>query len=1631
MALFDLYKKFKKKKEESFAPVKQRTSSGLGAMAQKFKNGIDAKIGDFSDRAFGNFNKSKMGVQKKASNFSDAIFKDSAPKWMQSVDSGLRNFSNKAENAPKFNFADKIKNPVGKFAASIPQEIMNIPSRTVSGAFKDYGKSKATPSYLIKRGAEAANIGLDIGSLFVGGNTGKNLVKEGFNQIGKKGFKETLKNGVKRGAKEGLAYGASSGALSGLQEGDSLKEQGKNAIKGAVKGGAMGAVAGGVLGGVSPAVGQEVKRTINDIKFVKNPYAKRIATKYDYSPVPGTFAPGGKPQMQPIASSERKVIETVKLPFQPKSILGKLTTAKPGLTIEDVSKKGPQVVSSVEVGQLKGLAQNARSSRNFEQFVNSLKSDKDLYSKALILKNKGVTLRDFYNQSIKTSIKDVSKKSKQNPNPENILKEQIGDIFTIQKPVYDLWKSKGNVIYIKPNRENAGFGSWLGGKNFIKSVQEAGNNVYKVTLKTPSKQFKVNQKFKNVVDIPKEDKLKKLQGINIEKKITPKNEVSKVLDDMMNSFGPEGPSATPDWIVKKNKMRADVARKIANQDARDAEHLSNGITAPQKQAQGSLLDKNKGNVSQSPFRSKWEDNFDNNGNLKNEMRAEEVIQKKINNRPYVKRTNTIDDIYDTYVKNSNENSKPLLEKTKDILEVTPEGKRSRLGMPNETNILNYSQQLKAIGYKKKQIDKIGFKEAEGIIDKFKAKYDPEYLNKKNEIGKFKKFVADFKQAEEVGIERGLQFLQKYSKLPREKAEEIIYHLDNPTNAPGDVAPFVKEIRNEFDTFFNEAQKAGLDVGYIKNYITHIWKEDPKEISKKIGKALKKGIIGPDDIASIEQGATKTPFFGFANSRMLKSYELGEKIGLHRKYTHPAQIIGHYAKQLERAKSVLRGINNFKESGEIVEGLQPGMKALTMQGAEGLSTNPKLADKLNNAFRDPSEEYYTNLGGKSLEKAAAVSRWLKETLMSGGIPATTVNSYGISMTLKEIGTLSPTRAANAVSSFVAANSPRASRKFFIENLDQIKKIKKHDINLSTMLDQGGFLDKGFLANIFGEKGSGIGGHWNALINEPTFQRYLPMNQVKFFNSIEKRLLKKGYSQVDAEAIAARELKEGMGLGSAAKQQARSQWSKDILETAFFAPTHRANMFRVFGNALKSFSRNPLKRGNRSATQFLTGGLAVYALYDWVNYKNTGQHLWDNPEGKKFESYIKIGNNGDLISIPFMPSVATMPRLGIKVGEKLFKGDLSGALGSAWQGSGSLLSKPLADVATNSDYFGRNISDEDDSVSKQWLDRAKYLGKSYTGHPWVKGGIDFASGKPNREVLAQMTEAPIRFSTEGKVASKKFWDTKERVKNVYEEFRALAKTNPEGANEFYYKNKEDIDSWPKINEISQMYSNLKGSDRETSDLKEFTFRDKFGDIVNDIGFGFGKNAQAKELENGDEMSSPMQKIMRGFEIEQKKVELANSTDNFMDLGDIVLRKSLDGTVKQTRKDTFTSQILQQKMEGQKRNENLSGWMKSAEEKFSLMEGMMNDSSLDELDKSTIQNDMESLMETYMKYKSYGGFTKPKKAKKAKDLDLDTSFIELKLMKEFGGSKKAAKAIFRPSTKGISTVSRKQRKIILRKK
>lgn len=157
------------------------------------------------------------------------------------------------ENPPQFSFANQVQEPVPRFAAQIPQEILNIPSRSIRNAAElgnniSYGKT--TPQNITGNLAGAAELPLFIASL-----GGLGAIRSAAQQ----GLLNTIKAGAIAGGKAGTGYGL----LSGLEKGknaQSVKDQVFNyAAPSALFGGVSGGVIGGALAGGGYGVNKVAK----------------------------------------------------------------------------------------------------------------------------------------------------------------------------------------------------------------------------------------------------------------------------------------------------------------------------------------------------------------------------------------------------------------------------------------------------------------------------------------------------------------------------------------------------------------------------------------------------------------------------------------------------------------------------------------------------------------------------------------------------------------------------------------------------------------------------------------------------------------------------------------------------------------------------------------------------------------------------------------------------------------------------------------------------------------------------------------------------------------------------------------------------------------------------------------------------------------------------------------------------------------------------------------------------------------------------------------------------------------------------------------------------------------------------
>jgi len=148
---------------------------------------------------------------------------------------------------PQINFTDQIKNPVLKFAASIPQSIINAPHDLGVASVKTQKDLKAgfkSPQQVIGDIAGEALPVATVATLPMGGDAA--LLENG----GKEGLLQILKNGATTGAKYGLGFGALQGAKD-TADAPTFKDQAIQELRDSLLGGATGLVGGAAIAGVA------------------------------------------------------------------------------------------------------------------------------------------------------------------------------------------------------------------------------------------------------------------------------------------------------------------------------------------------------------------------------------------------------------------------------------------------------------------------------------------------------------------------------------------------------------------------------------------------------------------------------------------------------------------------------------------------------------------------------------------------------------------------------------------------------------------------------------------------------------------------------------------------------------------------------------------------------------------------------------------------------------------------------------------------------------------------------------------------------------------------------------------------------------------------------------------------------------------------------------------------------------------------------------------------------------------------------------------------------------------------------------------------------------------------------------
>lgn len=636
------------------------------------------------------------------------------------------------------------------------------------------------------------------------------------------------------------------------------------------------------------------------------------------------------------------------------------------------------------------------------------------------------------------------------------------------------------------------------------------------------------------------------------------------------------------------------------------------------------------------------------------------------------------------------------------------------------------------------------------------------MRSEEDKGRFDQLFAEWVGKRDAARTRGTELGAKFKEIAPGETREFAKKVET-----GQETKYSKEVRTELDKVFNDAKANGIELGYRENYLPHVWDKSETQVMQDY-KVFKKRE-------------------GFQNERVLPTYEEGIQMGLNPKYKTVGELLSDYGDRVEKLKSNLDFFKKMKDEGFIVDASigarQPGFQALDGQGfprsiSKGIDGQTvignyyapiEVARKINKVF-SPQES------NKILGTLRKISGIVQDVTLSGGAPGTPFNAFTLAQIQKE---LLSGRIKSPFSAFFRSLSTGKSTEFFQNNVGQIKKMQERNIPISSSYEIGQLVSGGDKGNI-----------WNRAVNDPTFKRFMPQLQINLFNDIEKQALKGGRTSSEAADIAAKAVKQFYGITGTEKEILRGQTGKDLLGATTFAPKFRESMINFWINSVKAL-KNPTALENRANIKFLAGATLTLGAMDYMNNQLNGHHMWDNPEGKQDKLLIPLGD-GTVVGLPFLSSIATIPRAIAREAGQVAKGDITGAAVDAGSTYASVIAKPIFDVVKNSDYFGKEIVSENDNPQEKFSKIGKYMLTQYLAHPYIKETFDPRNTEdPAYQRISRALELPIRYYSQKSIDSADYFAARDEAyqkldKTQRAAFDAIPKQDPQDplARQFKY-------------------------------------------------------------------------------------------------------------------------------------------------------------------------------------------------------------------------------------------------------
>ena len=575
-------------------------------------------------------------------------------------------------------------------------------------------------------------------------------------------------------------------------------------------------------------------------------------------------------------------------------------------------------------------------------------------------------------------------------------------------------------------------------------------------------------------------------------------------------------------------------------------------------------------------------------------------------------------------------------------------------------------------------------------------------------------IAIKQQAKKLGVKTDQDFMDRYMTGKLTDQKEIA--LGN----------FIKQ---HTDEAFKYQQMLHPDITKRENYLPGVY--DQPEAAKEEALRLLKQTTGND----------KRKYF----NNYQEAYDVA---GLTPRYKSVDALVGSNKGEALKAVEHQKVVNDAIEKGLLLPEKGAPRNWVEVSGiaspdGKRLYAQKEVADRINNALQEGT-------GGvsKGLRLGRKISSGLQEITLSAGIPGTTFNMYVGGQVMKDL--LGAGR-VSVLKDVILSSTTGMTQRRFAQKAGFIKKLTAAGADIGNVQSSLSSQGESKAANIF-----------HALVDRPTFERYVPNTKLTVAENTYKRLIKKGVSEDEAIKIAAKTTNIFNGVvDNLAK--GRSKDAQNAAGALLFAPKYREGIINTLANSVKAWSPKNIKDPSYAMSRRLAVGTLITAvLYDQANRAINGHSMFNNPRGKELtlqipygKQFLVEGKNSDgtpngkfskqqkTVNIPLFPSYLTIPRAAFNTIKAAVHGDTKEAFSAA----STALSAPInvaQDVVNNQDYFGRDIYKSEDSAGTKLAKSGEYVAKQLLpGH--ARAAVDYAQGKPGEQALAAGLELPVNFGS----------------------------------------------------------------------------------------------------------------------------------------------------------------------------------------------------------------------------------------------------------------------------------------------